>query len=475
MNEPKNNSINNLNKKFIKALASYDMLKGTDCLILGLSGGADSVSLLYLLNEYCRKSGLKLYAVHINHGIRGEEAQRDENFCIDICKKNDVTLFVEKIDVPALSNKYGTGLEETARNERYRIFEETAKKLNADCIATAHNADDNCETVLFNMIRGSGTKGLCGIPPKRMLNGIRVIRPLIYCSKDEITDYCRAINVDFCFDSTNSDVDYSRNYIRNKIIPLMKSINPSLCDSIGRMNTSLANDEEYLSREAEKYKEETRLDVLLSLHSSLLSRVIMNKFFSLTGESLSYKNVDDVMRLLNKRVNYSSVTLPKGFIAQISGNNLYIANHRVKISDAEDLRYEIKLSAGENIIYGNNASIHLLLSPTEKEIAEIKNFHKKSTQLSLMLDKICYNSECALTVRNRKKGDAIRFCGVTKKLKKLFNEKGIAVETRNSLPIVCLNDKPLWIPYIAYDDSVKEQQKQNCETMIKAVLIYCTD
>ena len=191
-------SYENAKSKYQTALSSFSMLKGLKSVLVGFSGGADSTLLLTLL---AKESGIRVAAAHLNHGIRGEEALRDENFCIDYCKKLGIDIYVKHSDIPDIAKTHGLTVEEAARNERYKFFNEILNKQGYDCIATAHNADDNAETMIFNLVRGASLSGLCGIPPKRG----RFIRPLLFCERREIEEYC------------NRDADKALELIAEKI------------------------------------------------------------------------------------------------------------------------------------------------------------------------------------------------------------------------------------------------------------------
>ena len=203
----------------INTIDEYGMIKKDDCITAALSGGADSVCLLIILKELSDKYSFTLDALHINHCIRGKESDRDEEFCRNLCKKYDIPLTVIRTDVPAAAAESKKSLEETARDIRYKAFEKHAGDKGK--IATAHTVSDNAETVILNMARGTGLKGLCGIPPVRD----NIIRPLIDVTRQQIEDYLKSMNQGFVTDSTNLSDDYTRNRIRHKIIPELLKIN----------------------------------------------------------------------------------------------------------------------------------------------------------------------------------------------------------------------------------------------------------
>ena len=193
--------------KFIKENRIFD---SGDSVILGVSGGADSICMLTVLCKLKHRLNLKLYVVHVNHGIRGGDALEDENFVKEFCEKENLSFFPYHINVPEIVKKTGMSEEEAGRRERYRIFYELANELKADKIAVAHNLNDNSETILFNMFRGTGIKGMTGIPVQRD----KIVRPLLCVTRAEIEAYLDSLNISYCMDITNKSTEYTRNKIR---------------------------------------------------------------------------------------------------------------------------------------------------------------------------------------------------------------------------------------------------------------------
>ncbi len=236
--------------KVKQAVENYNMLSAGSEVTVALSGGADSVALLYAMKEL---GGLRLRAAHLNHMLRGEEADRDEEFCQELCKRLEIPLITERIDIAEIAEKTGESIELCARKQRYAFFERAAA---GGIIATAHTADDNLETVIFNLARGTGLSGLCGIPPVRD----NIVRPLIYCQRAEIEEYLSKKGQAFCTDSSNSQDAYTRNYIRHNISPLLERLNPAVKQNAVLMCEGLRYDSEYIkSSAAELIKDKTAL------------------------------------------------------------------------------------------------------------------------------------------------------------------------------------------------------------------------
>lgn len=237
------------------------MLDGAVRVCAALSGGADSVSLLLALCALKDELSVEVAACHLNHGLRGGESDADERFCRELCERLCVPLYSKKINVSELVQKHES-VEEAARRARYAFFEEALERFGEKCVlATAHSANDNAETVLLNLTRGTGLLGLCGIPPVRGFGGSgerRVIRPLIGCTRGEIERYLSGAGQDFVTDKTNLSEDYTRNKLRRRVLPELAAINPSVVSTIGRMTETLRGDSAFLQSLAEKALEETR-------------------------------------------------------------------------------------------------------------------------------------------------------------------------------------------------------------------------
>lgn len=233
--------------KVLDFINENEMLSKCHRVVVGLSGGADSVCLLVILKELCEEKGIELLAVHINHGIRGEEANRDEAYCRTLCDKLSIKFLAYHFDVPTYAKKEGLSTEEAGRVLRYKAFREAAG--NEGVIAVAHHKNDQAETVLFNLVRGTKLKGASGMSPVR--DGI--IRPLLNVTREEIEAFLRDNNIEFCVDGTNASNEYSRNAIRNQIIPALLDINEKAVEHISDFASGVAEAEEFLSALTDEY------------------------------------------------------------------------------------------------------------------------------------------------------------------------------------------------------------------------------
>ncbi len=226
----------------------YDMLPAGARVLCALSGGADSMCLLHVLARLSQERGFTLAAAHFNHGLRGEEAQRDEDFVRDQCARWGVPLTVGRGEVRAAAEREGRTIEEAARVLRYAFLEETARQEGCTRIATAHNADDNLETLLLHLVRGAGLHGLAGIPPRRGM----VVRPLLACPRAEIEAYLERHGLPHVEDSTNTDEIYARNRLRRQVIPVLRQLNPQLSGHAARTMGYLRVDNDCLNAEAQR-------------------------------------------------------------------------------------------------------------------------------------------------------------------------------------------------------------------------------
>lgn len=437
----------------------YRMLDKQKGILVGYSGGADSTALLYMMKEICDERGLYLRAFHVHHGIRGDEADRDAQFCRNTCERLGIDFTLEVADIPTLARESGQGIEETAREFRYDAFVRAVRSdSRLTCIATAHNADDNAETVIFNLTRGSGSAGLCGIPPIRMLSGIPVIRPLLYTSKRDIIGYLNENGTEYIFDSTNNDTAYTRNYLRHEIIPRLERINPSLLDSVRRMTCSLREDAEYLDLAAERFISENvmggRIDTVLlaKTERAVSSRVVCKMFSAFSGKTLEHVHVDAVLSLVDAKRDGSSTSLPGGVRAVIERGCLYFTDE----ADFEPIQFEFTLHEGVNRFENPDFAVFVAKSDDcredlQKDNETLQNIYKLSIHTFLSSDKI----KNVLSVRSRRDGDAYVFGGMTRKLKKLYNDRGYSKKKRCRTPIFCDADGIVWVPEFSVADRVK--------------------
>ncbi len=411
-------------EKALQVIRRERMLPPDCAVIVGLSGGADSVTLLHLFASL-REEGVisHLQAVHINHSLRGEESRRDQQFVEALCRQWNIPLYTEQHDVASLAHDRGRGIEEVGRELRYEAFNTAAQRFPVYRIATAHTADDNAETLLLHICRGSGLHGAVGIPPVRG----EIIRPLITCTREEIEAYCQQYDLSYVTDSTNADIAYARNRIRHTVMPQMRAINPKVTTAVTRFIEQVRQTDAFIEKWVKKAVDDAKMDedaysrhTLLALDEPLRSRALC--CIVQTAEERH-------IRLLNTALEAGdgAVVLPGGTRWCVTQTAL------IPQSEVEDPYPEFCLSAvvGECYTIGNG--IYRLMVLTREEYEQKLNICKYLFANALDYDKINGN----LVLRQRKEGDAFhpvgRNCG--KSLKKLFNERKTV--SRDTVPILC--------------------------------------
>ncbi len=418
-------------------------------MLVAFSGGADSGALLDMTARYAEKCDAKLYAAHVNHGIRGAEADRDEDFCKRAAARYGIKIFTLKADVPAIAEKEQKSIETAARDVRYEYFSSLMSEHNIPILCVAHNADDNLETIIFNIARGSGLSGVCGIPQTRDCDGGVIVRPILEMSKDDIKKYCSENNIEYVTDSTNADTDYSRNRIRALIIPELKKICPAAESAAARLSANLRADALCLDSMAAWFLEETREGYAIDTEkingspSAVTSRAIMTLFSEISeGADLEYPHIKAIFELSRKAIAHSSLDLPKGVRAVIEDGKLCFTKEAPPPKNVVSEEFCIELSEGTTFIPHINAEI--TLGYTQKE----KNIYKKSMKLFIDSAKI----EGALTVRSRLPKDKIRINSVGKSIKKLMCEKKIPQYIRPRLPMICDDSGIIAVPLLGVKD-----------------------
>ena len=395
--------------------------------LVALSGGADSVTLFHLTASLCERNGGYFYACHVNHGIRGEEAVRDRDFCVELANNCPYCrdILVLNADVPAMCRQSGRSLELEARLCRYGFFESVMKEHNIKTLVTAHNADDNLETLIFNLVRGSGVRGMCGIPPIRELSeGRQVLRPLLSVTKAEILDFCRENAYPFVTDSTNLDSDYSRNLIRNEVIPILEGINPSLRRSAARLSESMREVAAFMDSQAEAISDGDGLDLDdvnradPALLPFLFSRGLSDAGYDVKLERIHVNALADLCRRGRDR---SSVSLPEALSGRIrEGRLIFLPDPKGEETSAD---FELTLTEGENLLPDGS---RLTLSDQAEPDGDV------TTKLFL-------GREATIVARNRREGDRIRVKGVNKSLKKLMCDLKIPRHLRDRLPVILID------------------------------------
>ncbi|BED93022.1 MAG: tRNA lysidine(34) synthetase TilS [Candidatus Paraimprobicoccus trichonymphae] len=433
------------------------MLYKTDNLIIGTSGGADSMSLLNFLYDYNLKiNKFNLIAVHVNHCLRNEESDRDAKFVEDFCMNKNIKLYIKKIDIKKIAKEKKIGLEECGRNVRYSIFNDFSLKYENSKIATAHTLSDSMETFFLNLIRGGNLKSLIGIPPVRK----DIIRPLIFISREEIEFYCKFNNIKYVTDSSNFDRNYNRNKVRLDIVPVLKKINPSFNSIFKRFINNIFQEEEYLDNISQKIYLNTKLENqkfniknLKNLDVCIKKRVIF-KILKDFSENIESKHVNLALKSIENNINYINLSCD----IKIKLENEILELRKSKID--KKLVWKYKFNKINDLREINK--IFLV-----KKILE--NFKKYDLKNLVDINKI-ENLKDVL-FRNRRPEDI--FCpinrNITKKVKKFFNELKIDKNLRNTLVFLAEKNNVIWIENIGVSEKYKIDENTK-----KAFFIYQT-
>ena len=421
--------------------------------LVGLSGGADSVMLLCFLLEYREKEelGFPILAAHINHGIRGEEADRDEEFCRQLCSWLNVEFAVTKCSVPNMAKEKGLGIEEAARIARYSAFNDIIRgRSDISTIAVAHNMSDNAETVIFNLLRGSGTRGAAGIRPVRD----NIVRPLISVNKCDIVAALDYVDFYYVTDSTNTSTDYTRNYIRHEIVPKLAHINEDPERMLKRFSDNARSDDDFITSLAVDFIEERNIITnrdLRDLHYSIFLRVLKIMAEN-AGAGISSRIAYDIYALLDR----------KNFSYSLIGGFRFICERGVcsVVSNYTIDDYHFDIINGKTVMAPFSAEF--LLS-TEKVEKTYSNVYKIAIQANLSSAIISGN----LYLRPKIDGDTIFYGGMTHKLKKLFSDRKIPQSKRKLIPILCDDKGVVWVPgFGVRDDAVSKADRQEIYAII---------
>ena len=415
-----------------------DFAKGV---LVALSGGADSVFLLHLMHKLSKEQGFSLAAFHVNHGIRGEEADRDEAFSRELAASLDIPFYSVFIDVPAIASRDKGTLEELARRERYAALDSF---LDANgkyhVCATAHHATDHLETVLFHMARGTGLSGLTGISARRG----RYLRPMLSLTSSEIREALDDAGISYVQDSTNEDTAFTRNYIRHELLPAFLKVHGASEQSVLRMSRHLSSDEEYLSSVAHAFLSEHGGDTVSreeakKLHQAIFFRVVVSMYESAGGtQGASTVHVDAAYKLLHSEKSEGYVCFPESLAFCVTRKKCFFCRKEViEKQKASQYRSHQTLRIGENMIMDTGDK--LLLSRTELTFPS-ESAPTYKVNLSGRAD------PSSLYIRPREEGDSYTRGGHTKTIKKLIQDRKLSILERMRLPILCDQNGIVWYP-----------------------------
>lgn len=418
-------------KKVENFILQKEMLKAGDKILLGVSGGADSVCLLCLLEELAEKVHFSIGVLHIEHGIRGEASLRDAAFVKALCEKKGIPFEMRAFPIPEIAEREKLSEEEAGRKMRYQAFSEKMEEEGYQKTAIAHNLNDNAETMLFHLARGSALAGLSGIAAVRG----SFIRPLLCLERKEIEAYLAAIGQDYCQDQTNDDQGYSRNRIRHSLLPELEKINPKAVEHMGRTATFLRQADRYLAEEAKrlenvsvmkKQENEIRLHIEKLQEADALIRkyLFMNVMEAVGGRrvDLGERHLQDLEKLLESQSG-KSIDLPYGMKAIRSYEELILRRGKEKLS-AEEWELELTPLEAENVDF--------LTITEEKPYTKYIDYDKM---------------ESKLVIRTRRPGDYLILdkSGKRKSLRRYFIDRKLPAEERDQKLLLADGSHIVWI------------------------------
>jgi len=459
-----------LEEKVLQTIKKFDMLSFNDRILIGISGGPDSVTLLNVLLSFKKRYNLSFFIAHLDHMLRGKESDEDVNFVKNLAQELGLPCEVKSYNLTKIARKEHLTLEEAARKYRYKFYLETAKKFNTNKIALGHNADDQVETVLMRFLRGSGLEGLMGIPPVRG----KIIRPLIECSRAEIEEYCKENKIGYRVDSSNKEVVYFRNKIRLELLPLLsKGYNKNIKDTMLHLRSIISEVSAYLNQETELlFKEVARrespetviidLEKFTSLPLALKRRIIRKSIEVVKRNlySVSFRHNNEILKLTEYQLGEKEIYLPDNLRAKKIYNKIMIYEKRISKDQTEEIptpwEYDI-LIPGETEIESLGIKVEIIILDS----ADIKSslyFARKKSKGEFM-EFIDYNKvKLPLKLRNRRSGDKffpLKMKGL-KKVKDFFIDNKIPKSHRDLIPILVDNeDQIIWIMGMRLDDRVK--------------------
>ncbi|OGW56101.1 MAG: tRNA lysidine(34) synthetase TilS, partial [Nitrospirae bacterium RBG_13_43_8] len=436
-------------QKVKKTIEKYFMLSGRERVLIALSGGPDSVCLLYILKNLNEGIRLDLHALYVNHGLRPEEAVREIEFCKNLCAMLNLPFLTKCIDVKFYAKEKKLNIQEAARELRYRVFEEAARELDAQKIALGHTADDQAETLLMRLLRGTGPAGLSGIPPVRG----KFIRPLIEVQRKEIEQYLGEERVDFIVDSSNLKRDYLRNEIRLSLMPRIKEINPNIIDTLSRNASIFREEERYFEILVAKAlmklmsrKTNSRIELFLiplaAMEKIILRRTLRRAIDETTGlRGINFIHIEDIIELVRRGKAGDRLYLPHG-IRAIKGYSTLIltSDPPVKLDTyTMEVPGEVVLKEAGSLI---RATIQESLELEEKDLT-LTLESRLSTAAVFDADRLIF----PLAVRPRKEGDFFYPLGFgkKKKIQDFFVDEKVPRDERDAIPLIVSGENIIWV------------------------------
>ncbi|MDU5723070.1 tRNA lysidine(34) synthetase TilS [Clostridium butyricum] len=448
-------------KKVMSYIKDNNLIKSGDKVLVALSGGPDSVCLLNILYNLKAELNIEVGAAHLNHLLRDKDAFEDEEYVKTLCKSLDIPCFVKRVDINKYSKDKKMSSEMAGREARYNFFDDIVKDEGYTKIATAHNANDQAETILFRLMRGSGIEGLCGIKVRRD----KIIRPILCLSRKEVEEYIEINNLKPRIDKTNFEKIYNRNKIRLDMIPYIKeNFNEDIIQTLNRMSVLLQKDNEFIENSARSFYEKHCIEQsdyfiikkeMFDNKEAVVTRVIRYALtnFSKTHYDFEMKHIYEICNLA-KNNSGKAIDLPNKIYAENIYGDIYI-KERININNI-DVKQEIVVNKNEingKKIFFNNENIEFSLLKNDSNLDLNQNNLIKYFDFDKINDSI--------SLRKRKNGDKIIPLGMkgSKKIKDLFIDMKVPKEERDCIPLLCFDENISWIVGIRVSEEYKITNK----------------
>lgn len=459
-----------MEEKVLDFIKENKLLDFGDRVLVGVSGGPDSIALLHFLYSICNKLELEVVACHLNHMIRGKEANEDEEFVKDLCERTGVAFFSRKCEVEKLAREKKITVEEAGREERYKFFYYLKEKLGIDKIALAHHLDDNVETILMRFLRGTGVKGLRGILPMRE-DG--VIRPFLSVRKKEILAYCKIHKLSTRLDKTNLEAKYHRNKLRLEVIPYLENFNPNFAQGINQLGAISMEYYDFVHKcakeEVNRIADHGKIDIekFNELHICLKGEVLIEALQQVNKDiSLEYHHIDLILNKLKGEHNTIwALDLPNNVKVIRQYNYLFADIYTNKV-EIDSFCYELR--PGKILLL---SKLRCCCSVEIMGMDVYKNLNPKPFGAVFDYDKILEQGELLL-LRSRKEGDRIEPIGMkgTKKVKDIFIDKKIPLAERWKIPLICINNNVVWI--VGYHKNRKFKLNEDTQNVLLVSFDY---
>ncbi len=428
--------------KIVKeTITKYNMVEKSTPLIIGVSGGPDSMVLLDVLAIILPN---KLIVAHLNHKFRGLEADQDANFVRDECIKRGITAVIKEVDVPEIMREVNLGAQETARLVRYDFLLDVAKEWNSDRIVLGHHADDQAETILMRIIRGTGMHGISGIPYIRDFKECKIIRPLLEVKREQIEEYCRKNSINYVVDKSNLSTKYFRNDMRLNVIPYLSKYNKQISTHLTQLGKIAQEESEYLNKIAEKFildnlswngnTSVVEISALQTLDIALQKRIIhliLKQHKS--KREISYKHIEDIIKILHSTHPSKSLDLAGLRVYRQYEKIFFTSSYKREI---KEFKYEVNIPSDMDLPeIGKKISV-FIKDIYEEELGKCEVFDYEKINNKFII------------IRSKKDGDKIELNGLQgrKKIKDLYIDLKIPKQVRGETPIIESDDKIIWIP-----------------------------